>query len=90
MKLGAADYLVKPFDPEELLMRITQAVERNRLKKQADLRTEREHLLSAEGTDNPLRSRNSTMIEIGKLVEKVAPTDSTVLITGESGTGRKS
>ena len=89
MKLGAADYLVKPFDPEELLLRINQAVERNRLKRQSDLHTEQEHLLSAEGTYNPLQSGNNAMIEIERLVEKVAPTDSTVLITGESGTGKE-
>lgn len=85
MKLGAADYLVKPFDPDELLLRLKQAVEAHRLRRTAAASSFSEE----SGRHRGEESRNATMQEVYELVRKAAPTDSTILITGESGTGKE-
>lgn len=86
MKLGAADYLKKPFDIEELKVII------NKCLGIADLKKENRHLREAAG----LRYGLDTIIgsapqmqEIFELIKTVAPTPSTVLIQGESGTGKE-
>ncbi len=83
MKLGAKDYLVKPFDPEELIMRIRRIAEENRLKRYS----------AAPRTDSRCAEEwigeSPSMKTVRRLVEKVAPSDSTVLVTGESGTGKE-
>ena len=80
MKLGASDYLTKPFDPQELTIRTKKAVEDYRLKR-----------LISITRDNPVNfsTKNAKMQEIVKLIKKSAPTNSTILITGESGTGKE-
>jgi two-component system response regulator AtoC len=81
MKRGARDYVVKPFDPEELVIRLRRIVEDERARAQVELgKADR-----AERLAGPSRA----LSEIRKVVEKIAPTDSTVLITGESGTGKE-
>ena len=86
MKLGALDYLAKPCKLAELELVIRNACERvalereNRLLK-AELRRQEE--------GGPLIGRSAKMQEVMRLVEKVAPTDSSVLILGESGTGKE-
>jgi two-component system response regulator AtoC len=83
MKLGAQDYVVKPFDPEELIVRLKKIVENQKLRDQIDLggRTEQPGI---EGL-----GKTPEMLEIGRTIVKVADTPSTVLITGESGTGKE-
>jgi two-component system response regulator AtoC len=83
MKLGAQDYVVKPFDPEELIVRLKTAVENQKLRDQIDLggRTEQPGIEALGNTPG--------MQEIGRTIMKVADTPSTVLITGESGTGKE-
>ena len=83
MKLGAYDYLVKPFDPDELVIRLRKAVEGHR----GSLRLAACKLRFAEG--GGLVGESPAMREVLRLVDKVAPTNSTVLITGESGTGKE-
>lgn len=84
MKLGAEDYLVKPFDPAELVLRLKKAVSGKNLQKKADLGQR------MSGQKNVFwRSTSSSMKEVYRLVERAAPTMSTVLITGESGTGKE-
>jgi DNA-binding NtrC family response regulator len=87
MKMGAFDYLPKPFTPEELRGVVRQAVaertillQNRRLKQQhGDLRAFSHQLIG-----------DSTKIEkVIEMVRKVAPTNSTVLISGESGTGKE-
>ncbi|MBW2352425.1 MAG: sigma-54-dependent Fis family transcriptional regulator [Deltaproteobacteria bacterium] len=85
MKEGAYDYLLKPFDPNELGMLIEkilhlQAQERENLflKEQHRDRTRYENMIAQSG---PMR-------EVFDLIGDVAATDSTVLITGETGTGK--
>jgi two-component system response regulator AtoC len=83
MKLGAQDYVVKPFDPEELLVRLRKIVENQKLRDQIDLgREARQPGIDGLGT-------SPVMMEIRRIVAKIADTPSTVLITGESGTGKE-
>jgi two-component system response regulator AtoC len=81
MKLGARDYVVKPFDPEELVVRLKRVLESRRLEAEVELAAAPEGL---EVLGNSPRMR-----EIRAMVEKVAATPSTVLLTGESGTGKE-
>ena len=83
MKLGAQDYIVKPFDPEELIVRLKKIVENQRVRDQVELGRDRERM----EIDNLGSSQQ--MVEIRRTIVKVADTPSTVLITGESGTGKE-
>ncbi len=86
MKLGAFDYLTKPFRLAEVDLALQKAVERTRLAREnLALRTiveRHEAFPEIVGTSPPIRSVLST-------VTKVAPSESTVLIQGESGTGKE-
>jgi two-component system response regulator AtoC len=81
MKLGAYDYIVKPFDPQELVIRIKQAVEKRKLEDRIAIQGNRGDVFA--------RSNNPRMKEMAALIEKAAPSESTILITGESGTGKE-
>jgi len=85
MKEGAYDYLAKPFDPEEALLVVQRAVERKRLRRQAaDLRS----ALQDSCTFDNLVTKSAAMQKVFGLMRRAAETDITVLITGESGTGK--
>jgi DNA-binding NtrC family response regulator len=86
MKLGAFDYLSKPFDPDELKLVVTRALERRRL-------LQENHQLKSEVAtkyrfENIIGS-SPPMQAVFALIAKCAPTHSTVLVTGESGTGKE-
>ena len=86
MKLGALDYLQKPFEVDELLVVVRRSLDHQRL------RTEHRYLLSErdEQFDHyGIIGRSRAMEEVIRRAELVAETKSTVLITGETGTGKE-
>jgi len=86
MKLGALDYLQKPFEIDELLVVVRRALDHQRM------RTEYRYLLSErdEQFDHyGIIGRSGSMEEVIRRAELVAETKSTVLITGETGTGKE-
>jgi len=86
MKEGAFDYLVKPFDPDEVEMLIKKIVaHRELILENILLRRQLEEKIQYD----EIIGKSEVMQEIFDLITKVAPTDSTVLITGESGTGKE-
>jgi DNA-binding NtrC family response regulator len=86
MKLGAFDYLPKPFDPDELRHVVERALERRRLLRQNEaLQAE----VGAKYRFENIIGSSPAMQAVYCLIAKCAPTHSTVLITGESGTGKE-
>lgn len=86
MKLGAVDYLVKPFDPSELEIRLEKAIDENLLIRRAKIGERLDESVSGMAV---WLGEDPAMKEIKHLIGRVAPTPSTVLITGESGTGKE-
>ena len=86
MKLGAYDYISKPFKPDEIILTLKKAEERERLRKENEL-LRRE--IKKEYSFENIVSKNEKMIKIFEVIRKVAPYKSTILITGESGTGKE-
>jgi DNA-binding NtrC family response regulator len=86
IKQGAADFITKPFQFDALLHVLTSAMEQRRLKSEnAYLRSQLEERYRIDG----LVGRSSVMRDLFHLLEIVAATSSTVLITGETGTGKE-
>jgi DNA-binding NtrC family response regulator len=86
MKLGAFDYLPKPFDPDELKLVVERALERRRLlQENLNLRSE----ISSKYRFENIIGSSPAMQSVYRLIAQCAPTNSTVLITGESGTGKE-
>ena len=83
LKSGANDYLVKPFDPAELVLRLRSAIEARRSEDlvEADRRT--------KAGGRILIGDSAAMRELRSLIDRAASGSSTVLITGESGTGKE-
>ena len=86
MKQGAFDYLVKPFDPEEVEIQIKKIVAHKELVLENILLRKK---LEEKYQFDEIIGKSDAMQEIFDLIGRVAPTDSTVLITGESGTGKE-
>ncbi len=85
MRLGAVDYFTKPFSMDEMRLKVRQHLETLRLKQENVL------LKRALNTSNEfcnIIGRSEAMLELFKMIETIAKTNSTVLITGESGTGK--
>lgn len=86
MKLGACDYLTKPFPMDELEQRCQMAWDRSRLQ-----RENRQLKAIIERAHPPVRiiGESARMKDVFRLIDRVAPTDKPVLIQGESGTGKE-
>ena len=86
MREGAYDYLSKPFDPDEAVVKIERAIEHKRLRDRADMlaREVRERYRFEQ-----LIGKSNAMQQVFTLLEKAAGFDLTVLITGPSGTGKE-
>jgi DNA-binding NtrC family response regulator len=86
MKQGAYDYLQKPFDPDDAVLVIARALERRRLRAQAEsLRRELEGVYAFHN----LVGKSAAMRDIYRLLEQAAKLDITVLLAGETGTGKE-
>lgn len=86
MKLGAYDYITKPFLSEELILLIQRGLELSSLKKENILL--RKELGKMDSFHNII-GKSKVMREIYRLIEVIASTDTTILIYGESGTGKE-
>lgn len=86
MKMGAHDYLAKPFNPDSVLIRLEKALKEKKLEQQCNSYKQQQNL---EARDNPLITRNRKMLKIMELASKVARTDSGILIQGETGVGKE-
>jgi len=86
VRLGALDYLVKPFSPEELLVTVARAIDLMRLRLENHrLRNDITHYFNRDH----IIGESVAMAEVFRLIDRVAATDATVLILGESGTGKE-
>jgi len=86
MKLGAVDYIAKPFDHDEMIIAVQRILKERTLEKQnAVLKQEIEKVHPTSG----IIGSCAPMQDLFKKISKVSPTDATVLILGESGTGKE-
>ena len=86
MKIGAFDYMAKPFSPKELRVITRKALENRKIILE-NLYLKEE--LEAKSGFNMVVGRSKAMKKVMDIVKRVSPTESTVLITGESGTGKE-
>ncbi len=86
MKLGAFDYLLKPFDVPKLKELVTNALKAARDMRQV---VSYEPLLETEDYEMGIVGRTEPMQQVFKLIGQLAASDATALITGESGTGKE-
>jgi two-component system response regulator HydG len=86
MRMGAYDYLQKPFTEEELLVKVAKAVEKRRLAGEVSV-------LAAEFRErykfDNIIGRSAAIRDVLGRIVRIAPTDATALLTGESGTGKE-
>ena len=86
LRKGAYDYVIKPFDMDELRLKVRHILEKSELRREnVALRTKLQERYSLEN----MVGKSSAMQKVYEMVHKVAPTDATVLIRGESGTGKE-
>ena len=83
LKIGAFDFIEKPFDTNILIMGIARAIETSELKKQ------NQELIKDSSNINTFLGKSNIASNIRSTVEKVAPTESRILINGPSGSGKK-
>ena len=86
MKLGAVDFVQKPFFRDELLMRVRAAADRRQLARQVELL---QRQIQPTGSLDSLVGRSSVMRRAKDLISRAATAGGTVLITGETGTGKE-
>ncbi|MCK4917279.1 MAG: sigma-54-dependent Fis family transcriptional regulator [Candidatus Omnitrophica bacterium] len=84
MQLGACNYITKPFDVDEVLLVAQKALEIKLLKEVVCFRPHRE-----ESKFDSIIGRSKEMIDLYRMIEKVANNDSTIFVSGESGTGKE-
>ncbi len=86
MKLGAYDYVSKPFKPDEILLTLRKAEERENLR-QENLRLRQE--VSREYSFENIVGKSPKMLQVFEIIRKIADYKASVLILGESGTGKE-
>jgi len=86
MKKGAYDYIIKPFEMDELKLKVRHIMEKRKL---AEENQQLKRKLKDKYSLDNMIGMSGAMQQVYKMVEKVAPTEATVLIRGESGTGKE-
>ncbi|MBW2086506.1 MAG: sigma-54-dependent Fis family transcriptional regulator [Deltaproteobacteria bacterium] len=86
LKMGAEDYLTKPLDTDELLLKIEKVL---KLKDLDEIRTRQEEDLARKYDFDDLKGRSPPMLALKETLALVAPSEITVLILGESGSGKE-
>jgi two-component system, NtrC family, response regulator HydG len=86
MKLGAVDFVQKPFFRDELVMRVKSAAERRQLARQVDL-LQRQN--QPDASLDALVGESRAMLKVKDLIRRAAAASGTVLVTGETGTGKE-
>ena len=86
MRLGAYDFIEKPLDRNALLKTVSKAVEKQRL---ADENRRLREQLQQQRGEEALIGNSETMVAVKKLIRQIAPTDVSILIQGESGSGKE-
>lgn len=86
LRLGAYDYITKPFDDDIILNRVEKVLLKRRLSKQVDFHNSQ---ILSQFIQNQIISQSKKMTAVFNIIEKVTDTPSNVLITGESGTGKE-
>ena len=91
MKKGAYDYVSKPFKPDEVLLVLRKAEERERLRRENQTlrRALAERAVTAAGSLGGMIGKSQAMATVFRTIQKVAEYKTNVLITGESGTGKE-
>lgn len=89
MKLGAYDYISKPFKADEVLLTLKKAEERERLKQENLALQDRIRKIEEKYSFDNIVARSEAMARVFDLVHRVADHKTTVLVTGESGTGKE-
>ncbi|MDY6854860.1 MAG: sigma-54 dependent transcriptional regulator [Thermodesulfobacteriota bacterium] len=87
MKLGASDYITKPFEDEELGLAINNVLEKKRLVE--EVKELKEQLIQERTRGEYFIGISENLNDIRKIIEQIADTDVTVLIQGESGVGKE-
>ena len=83
---GATDFITRPFDPAELVLRLDRVLERRQ--RETEIQRLRGRMLN-EGRFHGFIGKNQQMLRVYQLIESIAPTDATVLVLGETGTGKE-
>ncbi|HKK14171.1 MAG TPA: sigma-54 dependent transcriptional regulator [Gammaproteobacteria bacterium] len=86
MRLGAYDYLTKPINPDELLLRVNKVLEKKSLREEVDRLREQ---LSGRNALKGIVAESGTMKQILQLIERIRKQDIPVLVTGETGVGKE-
>lgn len=89
MKLGAYDFISKPFKPDEVLLTLKKADERESLKRENLALKDRIDKISNSYNFGKMMAKSKPMLSVFKIAGKAAKFNTTVLITGESGTGKE-
>jgi two-component system, NtrC family, response regulator AtoC len=89
MKAGAADYILRPFDLETLEIAIAKALSVKRLTLENTYLKAANHVVTKDNVSHGLIGQSPAMVTLKQLINQVAPEKVTVLITGETGTGKE-
>lgn len=89
MKQGAVDYIAKPFEHNEMVLRVAEILNKNVLSKSITSNHSTEKKKTGIHSFSGIIGQSPIMLQLFKRIQKVSPTDATVLIQGESGVGKE-